>query len=227
VLDPPAFGWPGPWLALLRGADGEQVAAVAFGVPPGALAWHPFGGPETFEDVETGFVVAALDVAVWQPRPQADSSRTAGRVEAIAVAPEAEAPMELVAEAVARAGSGLVGDRYGAGRGTFTNPNARGVDLTLVEAEVLDELQALLSYAQARRNVITRGIDLNALVGQRFAIGEVVCLGQRLCEPCAHLQRLTRPGTLRALVHRGGLRADILTDGTIRAGDDLRTLAAE
>jgi MOSC domain-containing protein YiiM len=70
----------------------------------------------------------------------------------------------------------------------------------------------------ARRNVVTRGIDLNALVGRRFTVGDVECIGRRLCEPCAHLERLS-PGTLRPLVHRGGLRADLLGDGTIHVGD--------
>ena len=82
-----------------------------------------------------------------------------------------------------------------------------------------------LAAGDARRNVITRGVDLNALVGRRFAIGEVECFGQRLCEPCAHLERLTaqagKPGTLRALIHKGGLRADVLTDGEIRIGDPI------
>ena len=73
---------------------------------------------------------------------------------------------------------------------------------------------------EARRNVVTRGIDLNALVGQRFRIGDVECFGQRLCEPCAHLERLTaQTGTLQALIHKGGLRADVLTGGEIRVGD--------
>ena len=81
-----------------------------------------------------------------------------------------------------------------------------------------------LAPEEARRNVFTRGIDLNALVGKPFTIGDVQCLGQRLCEPCAHLERLTtnagKPGTLRALIHKGGLRADVLNDGEIRVGDD-------
>ena len=75
-----------------------------------------------------------------------------------------------------------------------------------------------LTYADARRNIVTRGVDLNSLVGRRFLIGDVECLGQRLCEPCAHLERLTGPGTLKGLIHRGGLRADILTDGAVAAG---------
>jgi len=94
---------------------------------------------------------------------------------------------------------------------------------------VLDELalaQSGLAPEAARRNVVTRGLDLNALVETHFIIGAVHCVGRRLCEPCAHLQRLTVPGTLRALVHRGGLRADVLTDGVIRRGDSVRPTPA-
>jgi MOSC domain-containing protein YiiM len=79
-----------------------------------------------------------------------------------------------------------------------------------------------IAYADARRNVVTRGIDLDALIGRRFRVGEVECMGQRRCEPCAHLERLTAPGSLRALVHRGGLRADILGPGTIEVGAEVR-----
>jgi len=81
-----------------------------------------------------------------------------------------------------------------------------------------------LGYAEARRNVVTRGIDLNALVGRRFRIGDVECLGQRLCEPCAHLERLTSKGVLRGLIHRGGLRADVLTGGQVTTGAVLETV---
>ena len=136
--------------------------------------------------------------------------------------------MTIVEQATAHAGRGLEGDRYFDARGTFSDPHATGNDLTLIEAEVLEQLtlpQAGLAPQDARRNVVTRGIDLNALVGRRFAIGAVTCVGRRLCEPCAHLQRLTVPGTLRALVHKGGLRADLLTGGVIRAGDTVTRAA--
>jgi MOSC domain-containing protein YiiM len=135
-----------------------------------------------------------------------------------------------VKQAKALAGRGLDGDRYAAKAGTFTpgNPTIRGYDLTLVEAEVLDGLTlpdgSRLERTGARRNIVTRGVDLNALVGRRFRIGDVECLGQRLCEPCAHLERLTTKGTLRALIHRGGLRADVLTDGVIAIGALIETL---
>jgi MOSC domain-containing protein YiiM len=213
IADPAGFSWPGPWIAVLRGEE-REVCAVAYG-PPSTIAWHPFGGPETFADVEAGYVVAPADVALWTA-PERTTSRTAGRVEAIAIAAEAEAPVELVEQATAVAGRGLAGDRYHERRGTFSNPHSVGHDLTLVEAEVLEELG--FSPHDARRNVVTRGIDLNALVGRRFRVGEVDCVARRLCEPCAHLERLS-PGTLRPLVHRGGLRADVLSDGVIRVGD--------
>jgi MOSC domain-containing protein YiiM len=222
VAEPAGFNWPGPWLALLRAADGDgQVGAVAFGAPPG-VAWHPLGGPETFEAVDLGYVIAPADVALWAP-PQQPARRRLGGVEAIVVAPQAEAMMVKVQRATARAGRGLEGDRYFDRRGTFSNAHGRGHDLTLIEAEVLDALRlpgGQLAPEEARRNVVTRGIDLNALVGQRFRIGDVECFGQRLCEPCAHLERLTekagKPGALRALIHKGGLRAHVLTDGEIR-----------
>jgi MOSC domain-containing protein YiiM len=207
IKDPQGFNWPGPWIAILR--DGS--AAVAFGAPPGLVDGGDFGA------VTEGYLVAPADVALWSPdaRPPAG---TEGRVEAIAIAPVKEAPMVVVERAVAHAGRGLEGDRYHEGRGTFSNRHALGHDLTLIDAAVSDDPVA------ARRTLVTRGIDLNALVGRRFAVGEVECVGRRLCEPCAHLERLTKPGTLRALVHVGGLRADVLHGGTIRAGDGVRPL---
>jgi len=227
IDDPANFDWPGPWLAVLRAGDaGDLVGAVAFGAPPG-LAWSPLGGPETFDAVERGYLIAPADVALWRPS-SAKAAAGIGRVEAVVIAPEAEAEMVRVDRAMARAGRGLEGDRYFAERGTFSNAYARGHDLTLIEAEALDALDlpaGRLTPEEARRNIVTRGIDLNALVGERFRIGDVDCFGQRRCQPCAHLERLTaragKPGTLRALIHRGGLRADVLTDGEIRIGDEV------
>ena len=127
---------------------------------------------------------------------------------------------------VARADRGLEGDRYFEKRGTFSNAHGRGYDLTLIEAEALDTLElpaGQLAPEEARGTCSPAGSTSTALVGKPFTIGDVRCLGQRLCEPCAHLERLTakagKPGTLRALIHKGGLRADVLSDGEIRVGD--------
>ena len=158
------------------------------------------------------------------PRPRLDSERPygaeigAGVVAGLLLAPDAEAPLRAVESAVAIAGHGLEGDRYALGRGTFSGPG-RGYELTLVEAETLEELG--LPWERARRNVVTRGISINPLVARRFRIGAVECVGRRLAEPCAHLERLSGSGLLRPLVHRGGLRADILFGGTIALGDDV------
>jgi MOSC domain-containing protein YiiM len=131
-------------------------------------------------------------------------------VEAINIGPsEALMPVESV---VALAGKGLRGDRHFCERGAWP-----GRALTLIEAEALEDVG--LTGAQSRRQVVVRGVRLNALVGRRFRIGDVECAGVELCEPCLHLQQLTRPGIIKDLIHRGGLTADILTDGQIRVGD--------
>lgn len=178
IAEPGRFNWPGPWLALLRAADGgEEVAAVAFGSPPG-IAWHPLGGPETFADLEGGFLIGAADVALWTRRPSG-GTRNEGTVEAILLGAHPEGELHTVQTAAVHAGRGLEGDRYHAKRGTFSSTHGRGHDLTLIEGETLDALGR--APQDTRRNVVTRGIDLDALVGERFRIGEVECFGQRLC----------------------------------------------
>jgi hypothetical protein len=212
VADAAAFSWAGPWIARRPARDGSGPRAVVmFGVPSGAI-WDPAG---TVEEILDGFVVAPLDLAVWPPAAVADPG--AGVVEALALAPSAEAPVVGVEEALAVAGEGLRGDRYHAGAGTFASGRA-GSALTLVDAAVLDSLGRDVDH---RRNVVVRGTDLNALVGREFRLGEARCRGRRLCEPCAHLDRLNGGGVLRPLVHRGGLRADIVSGGAIRIGDRL------
>ena len=145
-------------------------------------------------------------------------------VEAIHVAEAARASVRAVDEAVAVAGRGLAGDRYERQSGTCSDW-PRDHEFTLIEAEVVelveDEFGLRLAPGESRRNVTTRGVRLNPLVGRRFRIGgEVLCEGTRLCEPCAHLEVVTGQGGLcRALAGRGGLRARLLTGGTIRVGD--------
>jgi MOSC domain-containing protein YiiM len=132
-------------------------------------------------------------------------------VEAINIGPtEAIAPVQA---ASALAGKGLQGDRH-----FYQDGAAPGEALTLIEAEVLESVG--LTGAESRRQVVVvRGVRLNDLVGERFRVGEVECLGVELCEPCLHLQQLTRPGIIKELIHRAGLNADILNDGHISVGD--------
>src|SRR5207248_5587450 len=98
-----------------------------------------------------------------------------------------------------------------------------GQALTLVEAENVEAVG--LPAGATRRQVTTRGVDLNALVGKRFRVGEVECFGVELCEPCRHLQSMTRPGIIKELTHRAGINADVLTDGTISVGDAVIALS--
>ena len=145
-----------------------------------------------------------------------------GRVEFIFVAHEAKATMQAVADVRAVPGSGLEGDRYYLKQGTFFKPEP-DFELTLIEAEALEamkqEYQIEVAPAESRRNVVTRGVPLNHLVGKEFQIGGVRMRGIRLCEPCSHLQKLTNREVIKGLRHRGGLRAQILSEGLIARGD--------
>jgi MOSC domain-containing protein YiiM len=147
-----------------------------------------------------------------------------GTIELIYIAPEAAASPLSVDEALAIPGVGLEGDRYALGLGTFSKP-LPDRELTLIEAEAIEALQHEYKFAlapgEARRNLVTRGVALNHLVGREFQIGEVKIRGIRLCEPCDHLQRLTGREVIKGLTHRGGLRAQILTQGTIHVGDQV------
>jgi len=117
-----------------------------------------------------------------------------------------------VGSVVAVAGKGLLGDRH-----FCADCALPGQALTLIEAEALEDVG--LTGAQSRRQVVVRAVRLNDLIGRRFRVGDVECIGVELCEPCLHLQQLTRPGIIKDLIHRGGLNADILSDGQIRVGD--------
>jgi MOSC domain-containing protein YiiM len=130
------------------------------------------------------------------------------------------APVDAVASVEARAGMGLEGDRHFRGDGDAEPGEA----LTLVEEEIVDEVG--LPPGGTRRQVTVRGVRLNDLIGRRFRVGAVECYGVELCEPCLTLERNTRPGIIRALVHRAGINADILNDGTISIGDAITILDA-
>ncbi len=212
VPDASSFGFGGPWLARL--ADGRFV--VRFGAPDSDTIDDPEGGPAS--DVVAGWIAVPLDLAAWAPPTVREP--TVGRVEEVLLFAEPTGPGRAVEAAPAVPGRGLEGDRYWAGTGSMGGTERPGMEVTLVAAEDLEELD--IPAGVARRNVVTRGVDLDALIGREFRVGGAVLVGRRRCEPCAHLQRLSgdRP-VLRPLVHRGGLRADVVAAGVIRSGDEV------
>lgn len=140
-----------------------------------------------------------------------------GVVEQIAISPDRDALPAPVERIRAEAGHGIEGEYH------WSKSPGAGESITLIAAEALEGLREdtgiELSHEESRRNVLTRGIDLNVLVGRRFRVGGVECEGVELCEPCNRLAKLTERGVLRGLVHRGGLRADIVGGGAIAVGD--------
>jgi hypothetical protein len=221
VAEPSTFGWAGPWIARVKQPDDPRPRfVVMYGVPSGVV-WDPAGdGVVDNEWLIEGFLIAAGDIALARP-PLPEPPADPGTVEGIWLASSAGEPAREVQSARALAGRGLEDDRHVTGKGTFAS-GLPGSALTLVEAEVCESFAPPLHPSEHRRNVVTRGIALNTLVGHEFTIGSLRCRGMRLCEPCTVVQRYASRPVLRELVHRGGLRADILHDGQIEVGDEVR-----
>ncbi len=156
---------------------------------------------------------------------QASDMTWRGVVSAIHITEEAAGPMVSVPEIGAVPGQGLEGDRYFHKTGTYSTRPGTGREVTLIEAEAYDaiarEAGIVLAPGASRRNITTHGVPLNHLVGRQFRVGKVLLEGVRLCEPCGHLESLTQTGVREALIHRGGLRARIVTGGAIRIGDSI------
>ena len=149
-----------------------------------------------------------------------------GVVEHIHIADVKGAPMRSIDTVSALRGIGLAGDRYAIGAG-FWHDSKVARDRTLIESEAIEEFErvdrVVLRPGEARRNLTTRGVELNALVGRAFWVGNALCRGTHLCKPCRHLEEVTGKRLLRSLVHRGGLRAQLLSSAPIRVGDSLKT----
>jgi MOSC domain-containing protein YiiM len=154
-----------------------------------------------------------------------------GSVVGIFVASAAGAPMEARDEVDAIAGAGLAGDRYADGAGTYSgrkHSDARRA-VTLIEREAVAAARGeggiALDEHETRRNLVTVGVPLNHLVDREFLVGPVRLRGVELSEPCAYLERETRAGVRGALIHPGGLRAEIIAGGPIRVGDVVRPVS--
>jgi len=159
-----------------------------------------------------------------------------GTVVSIHVASEASGQMKCITEVRAVPGRGLEGDRYFTGTGFYSKKSSfGGREVTLIEIESVEalfrgvlnaegeRLGISLTAADTRRNIATSGVPLNHLIDREFHVGAVLMRGMRLCEPCKHLEDLTQHGVVSGLIHRGGLRAHILTEGLIRVGDAIHS----
>jgi MOSC domain-containing protein YiiM len=148
-----------------------------------------------------------------------------GIVVSLHIAPVGAAPMQSVRRVNAVADRGLEGDRYFSQSGTYSYDPGTGRHVTLIEIEAIEGLKreygVALEAALSRRNIVTRRVALNHLVEKSFRVGAAVLRGTRLCEPCSHMEKLTVKGAMRGLIHRGGLRAEIVTGGIIRVGDPI------
>ena len=154
-----------------------------------------------------------------------------GVVEGIYLAPERAAPTAPVERVRAVPDRGLEGDRHFRPDGAAAYDRGAGKALTLIEAEAVERLASEfgleLDPGEPRRNVVTRGVALNDLVGRRFRVGAVECVGIELCHPCRHMEKLTKQGVLKGLDGRGALNADVLNDCEIPVRDELVDLRAE
>jgi MOSC domain-containing protein YiiM len=154
-----------------------------------------------------------------------------GRVREIWMTPSAAAPMQRVSAARLVAGRGLEGDRYAMGGGTWARYPDLEKQLTLIDrddvAAVAAEIGASLSPGDTRRNLVTAGVDLPALVGRWFVVGDALLFGVKRCPPCTHLERLTGVRLIRAMVHRGGINAAVFVGGPIAEGDVVRPVSEE
>jgi len=150
-----------------------------------------------------------------------------GTVEHIHIARLRSGPVEAVPSIDLVKGAGILGDRNEIKPGEWDASHI-GEELTLVESESLERLGREhgihLQPGDTRRNLTTRGISLNGLLGRRFRVGEVVAEGVELCEPCTHLQSMLGKPIIRPLVHRAGLRALLVNSGSISVGDEIEDL---
>ncbi len=157
--------------------------------------------------------------------PQYCGAMFSGEVVAIYIASDEGKPTESVSEVRAHKGRGLEGDRYARREGKFSQKEDPGREVTLIESEAIAALKKDyhidLGLGGSRRNIVTRGVPLNHLLGEEFRVGEVTLRGIKLCEPCGYLEGLTEKGIRKGLAHRGGLNAQIVSEGLIRSGDEI------
>ena len=150
-----------------------------------------------------------------------------GTIESILISGSAGGEMVSQSSVKLEIGRGIVGDRYYVSKGTYSRKleKTHDFEVTLIEREEIDVFNQAtgLDYGAGafRRNIVTRGVRLNNLVGKEFSIGDLKFMGVRLCEPCAYLAELLGSEFLNLMAHKAGLRAQILVDGSIEVSDSI------
>ncbi len=153
-----------------------------------------------------------------------------GKILGIYISPNRGDPTIWMEQVHVIPGMGIEGDRYFQSPGEPNALQRTGREITLIEMEAIDGMARdgiQISPAQTRRNLVTSGISLNDLVGKQFSVGDIQLRGVRLCEPCDYLASRTHPGVKQSMTHRGGLRADILSEGYIHINDPITPDAKE
>ncbi len=147
-----------------------------------------------------------------------------GSVVALFIVDRRAAPMKKVEQLHALAGRGIEGDRYFLGTGTDSKKPEPGRQVTLIKSEVLESLKDKFGITvkpeESRRNVLTRGVEINELIGTEFFVGPVRLRAHRITQPCLYLEKLLdQPGLYKRLWDNGGISCEILSDGIIKPGD--------
>ena len=147
-------------------------------------------------------------------------------ITALYITPAKSQPLIDVAQVEAIAGRGLVGDRYYLGTGYYSGKPGWGANVSLLAAEAIDAVNAghaqHFTGAMLRRNIVTRGIDVETLIGREFQLGTAVLRGLKRYPPCRHLAELCgAPELIRYLAYCGGIGAEVVASGVIAVGDEV------
>ena len=149
-----------------------------------------------------------------------------GRLEGVFIAAAQSLPMRELPEAKLIEGVGIEGDRYATGKGKYSVKPSEDRQVTLIEMETIEAIRRdhgiSLQPVETRRNLVTRGVPLNHLVGRSFHVGEVVLFGCRLNVPCKYLEGLLGKPVYTPLLNRSGLNCRIVRGGVICATDSIR-----
>lgn len=200
--------------ALIAQNTKEAVVAGAFGAPSYVFQDEVFWGQDRLD-----FLADRLA----RNNPSSFVSSFRGQLAGIYYSEIQGLEMETVPEIKLISGIGVENDRYANGKGYYSHKPHEDRQVTLIEEETLEALardhNIVMNPDETRRNLMTRGVPLNHLVGKTFRVGDVTLYGGRLNVPCKYLERLLDRQVFDPLINRSGLNCRILKTGTVRIGD--------